>query len=105
MPKIPPESRGNGSKYPFPRSSTGQKGQIKPHPQLSQAEGEGAVEPGRQQLQRDEKLAEPGAFAVEGPEHIRRRPQQHPHQKTAQEPLPDHLRSHRRHPRRNLGSS
>ncbi len=63
------------------------------------------MQPHEKQLQADQQLTEPGESAMKGSEHIRSRPQQHPHKKAARQPLPDHLRGHRRHPRRSRGSS
>ena len=105
MPNFGPQQHGNGSKYALPQPRSRQKGQIESDPQLTLTEGEGAVEPCGQQPKTDEKLAQPGGFAVEGAEHVCRRPQEHPPEKAAEKALSHHLRGHRRHPRFSRGSS
>ena len=105
MPKNPPKCRRCISEQPLPEQGSQQKGQIESHPQLPPAQGKGAVQPGKKQLQADQKLANPGRFFMQGPEHIRCRTQQNPLQKAAQKALPHQLRRHRIHPRRSRGSS
>ena len=105
MPKTRPEGPHGGPEPPFPKPCPSEQGKIKSDPELAPAEGEGAVQPCRQQRQTDPKLAEPGKSAVERTEHIRRRTQQHPLQKAAQKPGPDEPGRHRRQPRVLLGSS
>ena len=105
MPNLSPKCRHRRPELPFPESRSRQKRQIKPDPQLTPAQGKGAVEPGEKQLQRDQQLAKPGRFSVEGAENIGGSAQQQPHKKAPRQPLRDDLRGHRRHPRRSRGSS
>ena len=105
MPKITPQCRCCAAEQPLPQPRAQQKRQIKSQPQLAPAQGEGAVQPRGKELQTDQKLTQTREFPVERPEHIRRRPQKNPLQEASRQPLPDHLRGHRRHPRRGFGSS
>ena len=105
MPKTSPQRARCRAEQPFPESRSRQKRQVKSDPQLPAAQGKGAVEPGEKQLQRDQQLAKPGRFSVEGAENIGGSAQQHTLQKAPCQPLPDDLRGHRRHPRRSRGSS
>ena len=105
MPKRTPQRPGGCAEQQLPKQRAQQKRQIKPQPQLPPAQGKGAVKPRKKQLQSDQQLTQPGKSAVEGSEHIRRRAQQHPLQKTARKALPYHLRGQRRHPRLSRGSS
>ena len=105
MPKLRPQSRHCRTEQELPEPRAQQKRQIKPTPQLPAAQGKGAVQPHRQQLQTDQALTQAGSLPVEGLEHIRRCPQQRPLQKATHKPLPYNRRSHRRHPRRSRGSS
>ena len=77
MPKIAPQCPCNLAVQPLPQPRPQQKRQIKTHTQLPPAQGKGAVQPHEKQLQTDQKLTQPGEAAVQGLEHIRRRPQQH----------------------------
>ena len=105
MPKIAPKGTNGGSEQQLPQPGSGQKGKIKPHAKLTAADRKRAVQPGRNQQKANEPFAQPRKPPMEGREHIGRSPQEHPLQKAAQKQAPDHLRTHRRHPRARLGSS
>lgn len=105
MPNSAEERRCGAPKQPLPQEKACQHSPIVAHPQIPPADAEEGEEPGRQELQADGSLAQPGEPGAQGPQRIHSGPQQHAAQKAPQEPPPDQCRGHVRNPRFRRGSS
>ena len=104
MPEPGEKCRKGPAKEPLPDPEAREQGQIISQPQVSPAQAEGALQPGRCQTHAQKKLRQPGQAPVEGPDQVRRRTQQRSPEKASQEPGQEDRRRHDRQPRLRRGS-